>query len=165
MVARYFELTRTAQLREVFGKMIERMTQEKRIKVKLDAGERSSLVHFHKGLRITYLNYQIISQIYYDAIIKTTYLFYLLSKIDPRHEILQSAEDKRLLHELLEFIPNNPRVVRRGWLTRNIPLLGQVIRTAVLQALLLDRGSHQGIRLHVHEPDPDHPAAAGPDRL
>lgn len=162
VMARYFELTRTTQLREVWGRVVEKLAKEKKLKLKgLDFDQFSSIVAFHKELRITYLNYQIISQIYYDAIIKTTYLFYMLSKIDPNHEILTNAPNKELLNELLDFYPSNPLIVHRGWLSRKIPLVGALTRKTLFQVLLHHRGETQGVFLHVHVPPPDRPPMPG----
>ena len=124
VLSQYFEATRTSQLKDVWGQILKRLIAENKLKLKMEPLEHSVLVAFHKELRVTYLNYQIIRQIYYEAIIKTTYFFYMLSKIDQDNDILSSAPDKQLLKELLEFYPSYPHIVKRSWISRKVPALG-----------------------------------------
>ena len=125
----YFVQSRVRELKSLFEKDLE---YHDSFKMELLAEDFHSVISYHKQLKNAFLNFQIISQIYYETIIKTMYLFHILNKINPQHEILKIGVDQILLKELLEFYPNNPQVVRMGWINRKIPIIGLLNRTSVL---------------------------------
>lgn len=144
----YFDASRTTTLKSLFGEEIGRVNKPK---IELDPSSFRSLVHFHKCLKRCYLNFQIISQIYYEAIIQTLYLFYILSKINPDHEILKFDFPQNKLQDLLEFYPTNPMLVKRNWAARKFPVMGFLIRSILLRAHLWIGGSFQGNAVFIYD--------------
>ena len=121
---------RTSQLKNLFSKEI---SSYPKLTTRLDSKDFTSIVEFHMNLRRKFLNFQIISEIYYGAIIQSLYLFNVLSKIDPENDLLKTGVDQNLLKELLEFYPQNPKIFKKSWISVNFPILGQLKRTHLFQ--------------------------------
>lgn len=128
IINEYFIQTRIVSLKKLFEKELIR----ENVKLTLDFEDPDSLAQFHRKLRNCFLNYQIISQIYYNAIIKTTYLLYTLQKINPKHEILSIEIEKLKFDQVLNFFKENPEIVKLSWIYRKMPFLGFLKRCVLL---------------------------------